>query len=112
MRRGAEVGSPFSFLAQESQTLVPSSAASVAWTHVVGLRLSVSNPRVLIGWRTHAIHGQLAPLLLFGGIHARELSQAIHEDVAVIKEATTLWNHKKGDFALPGTRRLNNGCTS
>jgi hypothetical protein len=30
LRRGAGSGSPLSFLAQESQTLVPSSAASVA----------------------------------------------------------------------------------
>ena len=106
LRRGAGSGSPLSFLAQDSQTLVR--------TYVVGLRFSASNPRLLIGWQTHAINSHPALLLLFGGIHACELSQAIrgHEDVAVIKEATTLWNHKKGDFALPGTRRVNNGCAS
>ena len=106
LRRGAGSGSPLSFLAQDSQTLVR--------TYVVGLRFSASNPRLLIGWQTHAINSHPALLLLFGGIYACELSQAIHghEDVAVIKEVTTLWNHKKGDFALPGTRRVKNGCAS
>jgi len=36
LRRGAGSGSPLSFLVQESQTLVPSSAASVARTSTVG----------------------------------------------------------------------------
>ena len=89
VRRGAGSGSPLSFLAQESQTLVR--------TYVVGPRFSASNSRLLIGWQTHAINSHPALLLLFGGIHACELSQAIHghEGVAVIKEATTLWITKR-----------------
>ena len=76
LRRGAGAGSPFSFLAQESQTLVR--------TYVVGLRFSASNPRLLIGWPMHTINSHSALLLLFGGIHACVLSQAIHghDDVA------------------------------
>lgn len=62
--------------------------ASVARTCLVRPRLSVSNPRLLIGWQTHAVNSQPTPLLLFGGIHPRVLSQQIHshEGVAVIKE--------------------------
>jgi hypothetical protein len=35
LRRGAGGGSPLSFLAQVFRTLIPSSAASVAWTSTV-----------------------------------------------------------------------------
>ena len=45
-------------------------------------------------------------LLLFGGIHAWELSQVSHghEDVAVIKETTTLWNAKSRCSVSSGRR--------
>src|SRR5208337_4547796 len=78
--------------------------ASVAQTCLVGPRLSAINPRLLIGWQTHAINGQPAPALLFGGVHARAAGKAAglesepcatatyqihgHEDVAVTRERT------------------------
>ena len=45
--------------------------ASVARTCFEGPRLSVSNSRAIIGWQTRAVKGEAAPLLLFGGVHAR-----------------------------------------
>jgi len=39
-------------------------------------RSSASNSRLLIGWQTHAVNGQPAPALLFGGVHASVLRQA------------------------------------
>ncbi len=37
----------------------------------LGPRPSVSNPRLLVGWQTHAVNSQPAPALLFGGVHPR-----------------------------------------
>ncbi len=59
----------------------------MARTCLVGPRLSVSNPRLLIGWQTHAINGQPAPLLLFGGVHARVLREVGSHDTLFVSWA-------------------------
>ena len=77
--------------------------ASVVRTCVAGPRLSVSNPRVPIGWPTHAVNSQHAPALLSVGIHPRVLSQAIqsHEYVAIAKGRKPQSGHAINLRAMP-----------
>jgi hypothetical protein len=63
--------------------------ASVARTCLVRSRLSVSNPRLFIDWQTHAVNSQPTPLLWFGGIQLRALSQPIHGHEDGINEEGT-----------------------